>query len=102
MKTKEQELKEALALITCEHCQTEIPACEGLCDEAKQIANEQIEVLKAHGCVLKDPDQTMPEIPSFEYDKEDDRKLLRRGAINYSKLLTMFVRVIELQEGKGK
>ena len=29
----------------------------------------------------------LPEIPDFQYDKEEYRPYLRRGAINYSKLL---------------
>src|SRR3990172_152762 len=46
---------------------------------------------------VRTENQTLPEIPSFAYDKEDERPLLIRGAINYSKLFTDWVKC-ETQE----
>lgn len=43
--------------------------------------------------VVKAESQTLPEIPSFAYDGREYRELLRRGAINYSKLLSDWVKV---------
>ena len=42
----------------------------------------------ANGYVKLAEDQTLPEIPSFAYDNEENRELLQRGAINYSKMFT--------------
>ncbi len=39
-------------------------------------------------------DQTPPAIPDFQYDKTEDRPLLKRGAINYSKMLGGWKRVV--------
>jgi hypothetical protein len=52
-------------------------------------------VFKVAGGVFLDPDQNLPLIPDFQYDKKEDRKLLRRGAINYSKMLTNFRKIKE-------
>lgn len=38
-------------------------------------------------------DQSLPEIPSFDYDTEGDRKLLQRGTINYSKMFSRWRKV---------
>ena len=40
-----------------------------------------------------DPDQSLPEIPEYPYDKPEDRLLLQRGAIIYSKMLASYRRV---------
>ncbi len=40
------------------------------------------------GLAVVDRDAELPEIPTFLYDKEEDRALLRRGALNYSKMLS--------------
>lgn len=46
------------------------------------------------GYVKLADDQNLPEIPLFLYDKEEDRELLKRGAINYSKMLSKWRKVI--------
>ena len=45
------------------------------------------------GWVKLSEDQNLPEIPDFQYDKIRDRELLRRGAINYSKMLSRWRKV---------
>ena len=42
-------------------------------------------------------DQELPDIPEFTYDSTFKRTWLKRGAINYSKLLTNFVKVLEVK-----
>lgn len=58
------------------------------------LADETIVFIKKVGYVRLADDQSLPEIPSFSYDREEDRKLLHRGVINYSKLLADWRRVI--------
>ena len=40
-----------------------------------------------------DPHQSLPTIPEFQYDRPEDIPLLRRGAINYSKMLANYRKV---------
>ena len=56
--------------------------------------------IKEAGCAQLAEDQELPEIPAFQYDSEEDQKLLRRGAINYSKLLGNWRKVkVEVKDG---
>jgi len=65
-----------------------------LCKICKEtLEAEHLEKMKAQGWRQLEEDQALPEIPSFAYDSEEDRKLLRRGAINYSKLLSEWRRI---------
>ena len=50
-------------------------------------------LFKEAGYVQLAEDQNLPAIPEFQYDKQEDRELLKRGAINYSKMLSDFRRV---------
>lgn len=59
-------------------------------------AGRILALLREHGLVELDEDQSLPEIPEFQYDKPEDRPLLQRGAINYSKLLSGFRRIKEI------
>lgn len=71
------------------------------CESLKEI----LEYLASQGFCIIAKDQTLPEIPGFQYDKEEYRPYLIRGAINYSKLLSGFKWVMPLQnlmEGKEK
>ena len=52
-----------------------------------------IKDLIERGLIVAD-DQSLPEIPEFQYDEEDKRKWLKRGAINYSKMLSNWRKVI--------
>ena len=55
----------------------------------------------ANGYVQLAEDQSLPEIPSFAYDKVEDRELLQRGAINYSKMFTGWRKVkLEVKDGQ--
>ena len=45
------------------------------------------EILAIPGLAVVERDAKLPEIPLFLYDKYEDRGLLRRGAINYSRML---------------
>lgn len=45
------------------------------------------QIISIKGLLIKDDDQVLPEIPEFQYDEEEYRPYLRRGAINYSKML---------------
>ncbi len=56
------------------------------------------QILAIPGLWVEAADQELPEIPEFQYDKLEDGALLRRGAINYSKLLSGWKKV----EGGGK
>ena len=59
-------------------------------EEFRKETNKEFQTLltKAReGYVKLATDQTLPEIPEFAYDKLEERRLLKRGAINYSKLL---------------
>ena len=61
--------------------QLDCPTCQGTGQGEKMIA-------------ILDENQESPGIPSFQYDKEEDGKLLRRGAINYSKMLTKWRKIL--------
>ena len=65
-----------------------IPALAHLLALAEQAEQEGFEV------VVVDNKAELPPIPDFRYDKEEDRELLRRGAINYSKLLSGWRKVV--------
>ena len=51
------------------------------------MISKVLAIIKEAGYMKLAEDQSLSRIPSFSYDKEEDRKLLQRGAINYSKLL---------------
>jgi len=70
-------------------------------DDGKALIEYHHAWAKANGYTLLSDDQSLPDIPEFAYDKSEDRKLLKRGAINYSKLLADWRRVI-LPEIKGR
>ena len=76
--------------------------CFGGDEKAKSAANRIVTMFESLGYVLKGPDQSLPEIPSFAYDKEEDRPLLHRGAINYSKMLAGWVKVKKGQPGRAE
>jgi len=50
------------------------------------------QILSLDGICIKSDDQSLPEIPEFQYDKEEHRPYLKRGAINYSKMLVGWVK----------
>ena len=51
-------------------------------------------ILSLPGIRIEAEDQSLPDIPEFGYDKEEYRPYLRRGAINYSKMLTNWVKCL--------
>lgn len=52
------------------------------------------QILSIPSLAILSDDQSLPEMPDFQYDEEEHRPYLKRGAINYSKLLANFKRVI--------
>jgi hypothetical protein len=51
-------------------------------------------ILSIPNLAIIDPKAKLPEIPDFEYDLGEIRPYLRRGAINYSKMLSGWVKRI--------
>lgn len=105
-----EKIKEGLAKrnnTNCYLCSGNIhrEKCVVPCGQQLEAAQEQLEYLASQGFCIIAKDQTLPEIPGFQYDKEEYRPYLIRGAINYSKLLSGFKWVMPLQdlmEGKEK
>jgi len=62
------------------------------------VANTILENLSSLGVVIADESAELPEIPEFQYDKEEYRSYLKRGAINYSKMLGNYRQVYSLKE----
>ena len=59
-------------------------------------ANATLEVFKKAGGVFV-VEEELPETPDFLYDLPHHRGFLRRGAINYSKMLTGYRKVKEIK-----
>lgn len=53
-------------------------------------------VLNDPDVVLIDREKQIPNIPEFQYDAAENRPYLVRGALNYSKMLTNYYKVIPL------
>jgi hypothetical protein len=85
--TELEQVKERIALI--------IEDAIGLGMELTPTVNLCVDsILSDPNIAILSSDQTLPEIPEFQYDKAEDRPLLKRGAINYSKMLTGWRKVV--------
>ena len=70
-------------------------------DDFREIIQIQVDkILKADRIRIEADDQSLPEIPKFQYEEsERKRGWLQRGAINYSKMLSNWVKCLP-REGK--
>jgi len=71
--------------------------------EAYERADQILSLEVYKGCTIRDlilrgrlecENQNLPEIPEFQYDDPEKREWLKRGAINYSKLLSDWVKCL--------
>jgi len=93
--------EEIAKIISTEYCQL---ACKieykdclkcSAWEVAKSLADQ---ILSIKGVLIESEHPDVPEIPEFGYDPEEYRPYLKRGAINYSKLLSGFCKVFKAKE----
>lgn len=62
-----------------------------------EMVKQILKACKDMDMAFVDRDAELPEIPDFQYDAEDVRLWLKRGAINYSKMLGSWQKVEEIK-----
>jgi len=95
--TSREKLREQIARLEWEHSTAHLhaEARQNVWEKWKDAYLEQADAILALPDIeVRAENQSLPEMPPFAYDKDDERPLLIRGAINYSKLLTDWVKVI--------
>ena len=92
--TKQEEIREVLNTLCCVASAKDLSKSSTGFDEEVKGAMVELDEL---GVVIKG-ERELPAIPEFLYDKEEYRPYLKRGAINYSKMLTGYVAVEPLIE----